>query len=64
MTTDKAISILRQFNEWRRGNSTEWSHSTTELGQAIDMIIQQHDEAEAAKLKGRGKKKQNPAKYH
>lgn len=31
-----AISILREFNEWRRGNTEDLRHSPSEIGKAID----------------------------
>lgn len=48
MTLSEAIKILKEHNEWRRGDDSEMVNPTT-LGIAIDLIIQ-HCEAENAPI--------------
>ena len=44
MTLPEAIKILKEHNEWRRGDDSEMINPTT-LGIAIDLIVK-HLEAE------------------
>ena len=40
MTKKKAIKILEEFNLWRRGEIDEQPHSPTEIGKAIEKVIE------------------------
>jgi len=39
MTTQQAISILRQHNAWRRGDDTIEMQEPKEIGEAIDVAV-------------------------
>lgn len=39
MKLNKAITILKQHNEWRRGSYEVPMTDTVELGKAIDLIV-------------------------
>lgn len=41
MTTKQAISILKKYNKWRRGDSKMKMPDPTKIGVAIDIVIEQ-----------------------
>ncbi|WP_341649984.1 hypothetical protein [Thauera humireducens] len=48
MTPAEAATILRQFNEWRRGDEDIPQFDPCEIGEAIDAAIEMIDRLEAA----------------
>jgi hypothetical protein len=40
MTTNKAIELLKKYNEWRRGAEVEMPHPS-EIGLAIEIVIKE-----------------------
>ena len=40
MTPTETATILRQFNEWRRGGAAPLHYSPSEIGEAIDAAIE------------------------
>ena len=48
MTPAEAATILRQFNEWRRGNEDLPQFDPREIGEAIDAAVEMIDRLEAA----------------
>ena len=40
MKTKEAIKVLEEFNLWRRGEIDEQPHSPTEIGKAIEKVIE------------------------
>jgi hypothetical protein len=41
MTTKQAISILKKLNKWRRGDSRIKMPAPTQIGIAIDIVVEQ-----------------------
>jgi hypothetical protein len=41
MTTKQAVSILKKFNKWRRGDDKIKMPDTTQIGIAIDIVVEQ-----------------------
>lgn len=41
MTTKQAISILKKFNKWRRVDCDTKMQSHAQIGQAIDIVVEQ-----------------------
>ena len=39
MTTQQAITILRQHNKWRRGDDTIEMQEPKDIGEAIDVAV-------------------------
>ena len=39
MTTHQAITILRQHNQWRRGDDTIEMQEPKDIGEAIDVAV-------------------------
>ena len=48
MTTTETATILRQFNEWRRGDEDIPQFDPREIGEAIDAAVEMIDRLEAA----------------
>ena len=48
MTPTETITILRQFNEWRRLEDDALPYSEVEIGEAIDAAIEMIERLEAA----------------
>ena len=48
MTPTEVTTILRQFNEWRRGGAAPLHYSPSEIGEAIDAAIAMIDRIEEA----------------
>ena len=48
MTPSEATNILRQFNEWRRGDEDIPQFDPREIGAAIDAAVEMIDRLEAA----------------
>ena len=41
MTTKQAISILKKYNKWRRGDCDTKMQSPAQIGLAIDVVVEQ-----------------------
>jgi hypothetical protein len=41
MTTKQAVSILKKYNKWRRGDSRIKMPEPAKIGEAIDIVIEQ-----------------------
>ena len=48
MTPIEVTTILRQFNEWRRGDEATAQPDPREIGEAIDVAVEMIDRLEAA----------------
>jgi len=66
MTPTEVTTLLRQFNEWRRGGAAPLHYSPSEIGEAIDAAIELLDRLEAtesecleqARLNGMGSERE------
>ena len=50
MTPTETAAILRQFNEWRRGDEDIPQFDPREIGEAIDAAVEMVERLEAARL--------------
>ena len=44
MDLKKAIEILKYFNQWRRGQIDDLGYSPKEIGEAIDIVVKNHEQ--------------------
>lgn len=63
-TVPEAISYLRGFNLWRRGQSADWKLSSRHIGACLDIVLQFAESHATPPKNGRGELARNKQKPH